>query len=320
MFSIWDGAQPWTIYLASLALLASCRLVYMTFKADLKARMQCHRLEQYYRCKKCCDRCMAIQPMDSRPHPMTYKNTARDAPYASTCKDHDEYLQTARHQSPWCAVPGFQFETMSFDMMHLVYLGIAKNHIPSCLKILKLYGYHYEGGESDEKFLKRVSMEMKQDCKERKHLVASQGMFYNFYWCSLHAFGVLQFWNLLSFCKGSAWINKDLLAPQGFERYQLWFLWFWRLLWAGFQVQSCPHSGYGLVDCPQSATTYRKLWFLIWTYLWFFDQFFPVWTVTCNLPFQPPFAKSLRTTLSSSCWTSAATPWPKRRLWWMMLV
>ena len=90
--------------------------------------------------------------MDSRPDPMTYKNTARDAPYATTCKDHSEYVRTARHLSPWCAVPGFQFETMSFDMMHLVYLGIAKNHIPSCLKILKMYGYHYEAGEPDEGF------------------------------------------------------------------------------------------------------------------------------------------------------------------------
>ena len=149
----------------------------MTFKADLKARWQCHRLDNYYRCKKCCDRCMAIQPMDSTQHPMTYKNTARDAPYAATCKDHDEYLRTARQQSPWCAVPGFQIETASFDMMHLVYLGIAKNHVPSCLKILKLYGYHYDAGESDEMFLKRVSIEMKQDCKEQKHLVGIQTAF-----------------------------------------------------------------------------------------------------------------------------------------------
>lgn len=68
----------------------------MTFKADLKARMQCHLLDQYYRCKKCCDRCSAIQPMNSRPHPMTYKNTAVDAPYAATCIDHQEYLRTAK--------------------------------------------------------------------------------------------------------------------------------------------------------------------------------------------------------------------------------
>ena len=55
--------------------------------------------------------------------------------------------------------------------MHLIFLGIAKNHVPSCLKILKLWGYHYEAGESDELFLKNVSFEMKQDCKRKKLLV-----------------------------------------------------------------------------------------------------------------------------------------------------
>lgn len=144
----------------------------MTFKADLKARMQCHLLDNYYRCKKVCDRCGAIQPMDSRPHPMTYKNTAKDAPYARTCKDHDAYMAAARHPTPWCAVEGFQFETISFDTMHLIYLGIAKNHVPSCLKILKLWGFYYESSdETNEKFLKRVSIEMKQDCKEHRFLV-----------------------------------------------------------------------------------------------------------------------------------------------------
>ena len=108
--------------------------------------------------------------MDSTAHHMTYKNTAKNAPYALTCKDHGEYIRTARRISPWCAVEGFQFETVSFDMMHLVYLGIAQNHVPSCLKLLKLFGFHYEPGESDAQFLKRVSMEMKQDCKERKFL------------------------------------------------------------------------------------------------------------------------------------------------------
>ena len=144
----------------------------MTFKADLKARMQLHRLENYYRCKKCCDRCSAIQPQTSEPHRLSYKNTAKDAPYAASCKDHDDYINSTRHRSPWCVVEGFSFETISFDMMHLVYLGIAKNHVPSCLKILRLWGFHYEPGESDEQFLKRTSLEMKEDCKSHKFLAA----------------------------------------------------------------------------------------------------------------------------------------------------
>ena len=146
------------------------RLIYLCFKADLKARMQCHELDNYYRCRLCCDKCQAIQPFTSAPEQMTYKNMSKTAPYAATCKDHDEYVRTAIRISPWSVVQGFQFETLAFDMMHLVFLGIAKNHVPSCLKILKLSGFHYNEGESDEAFLKQVSFEMKEDCKHFKFL------------------------------------------------------------------------------------------------------------------------------------------------------
>ena len=132
----------------------------MAFKADLKARMQCHELEAYYRCRKVCDRCDAIQPFSSKPEPMTYKNTSPTAPWVSTCKDHNSYIKEANNISPWSVVQGWQFETISFDMMHLVFLGFAKNHVPSCLKILQLWGHHYNVGESDDDFLKKVSFEM----------------------------------------------------------------------------------------------------------------------------------------------------------------
>ena len=56
-------------------------------------------------------------------------------------------------------------------MMHLGYLGVAKNHVPSCLKLLRRSGFHYEAGESEDKFLKRVSLEMRQDCKQHKYLI-----------------------------------------------------------------------------------------------------------------------------------------------------
>lgn len=149
---------------------AFVRLTYMAFKADLKARMQCHELEAYYRCRKVCDRCDAIQPFSSKPEPMTYKNTSPTAPWVLTCKDHHAYIKEAKYISPWSVVQGWQFETISFDMMHLVFLGFARNHVPSCLKILKLWGYHYNVGETDEDFLKKVSFEMKQDCKDHKPL------------------------------------------------------------------------------------------------------------------------------------------------------
>jgi len=142
----------------------------MSFKADLKARWQCHNFTNYYKCRKLCDRCSAVQPATNTPDAMSYKNTSKTAPYARTCIDHDEYVRTARSVSPWSVVPGWQFETVSFDLMHIIFLGIGKNHIPSCLKILHMFGYHYEAGESNANFLKMVSLEMKQDCREHRFL------------------------------------------------------------------------------------------------------------------------------------------------------
>ena len=146
------------------------RLCWFGFKADLKARYLCHLLAENYQCKKMCDRCEAIQPTTSAAHPMTYKNFSNDAPYTSTCRDHSAYLRSAKRVTPWAQVEGFQFEHISYDVMHLIFLGVARNHVPSALKLLKVLGYHYEEGESDDKFLQRASMEMKQDCKDHKLL------------------------------------------------------------------------------------------------------------------------------------------------------
>ena len=60
------------------------------------------------------------------------------------------------------------YESCTFDVMRIIFLGVAKDHIPSCLKVLRVLGYHYETMETDQMFLKRVSLEMKQDCKDQK--------------------------------------------------------------------------------------------------------------------------------------------------------
>ena len=157
------------------------RLCYFNHKADLKARKECHLFEKYYLCKKMCDRCSAIQPRGPGDvdNPLNYKNMSRDAPYKRHTVPHQEYLRTARRLSPWCAIRGFQIESCSWDVLHLIFLGVARNHVPSCLKILHTLGYHYEVGESASQFLKRTSMEMKADCKaERKHASKSVAFMY----------------------------------------------------------------------------------------------------------------------------------------------
>ena len=141
------------------------RMAYVAFKADLKARRECHSFVRYYQCKKFCDRCAAIQPFTNEP--LAYKNMSPTAPYVGTSISHDQYMATTlpRHLSSWASIENWQFETCVFDFMHVVYLGVARDLVPSCFKLLQHLGYGCEDGETDDVFLKRVTLEMRATCK-----------------------------------------------------------------------------------------------------------------------------------------------------------
>ena len=102
---------------------------------------------------------------------MSYKDFSRGAAYGTTCIDHSAYMRTAKKISPWSCLPGWRVESVSWDFMHLVWLGVGRDTIPSTLKLLRQLGYHYEPGESVEEYLKKVTMEMKMDCKDEGSLV-----------------------------------------------------------------------------------------------------------------------------------------------------
>ncbi|CAK9010667.1 Uncharacterized protein SCF082_LOCUS10766, partial [Durusdinium trenchii] len=106
------------------------KLCYLAFKADLKSRHECHLFSKNYQCKECCDRCGAIRPTTSEHHPMTYKDFGPGAPYAATSTSHSEYLETCDRVSPWSAISGWQLETVTFDTMHVIWLGIARDPFP----------------------------------------------------------------------------------------------------------------------------------------------------------------------------------------------
>lgn len=148
-----------------------CRLAYLSFKADLKARMQCHNFgNRYYQRKLCCDRCLAIRPFTAAHHEMTYKNFKPCPPYARTVEDHNAYISSGRRLSFWTSVEGWQLETCSDDWMHLCYLGFARSTVPSALKTLQMLGFEYESGETNAQYLKRATVEMKATCKRHGRL------------------------------------------------------------------------------------------------------------------------------------------------------
>lgn len=142
------------------------RLCYFGFKADLKARKEAHHFARNYSCLQMCERCDACQYKSNSTSEYSYKIMGPTARYADHLLSHEEYLATTSKVSPWVAVPGFQLENCALDWMHLCYLGTAPGHIASCLKLLKHSGYYYEQGEPDSMFLRRVSIEMRQTCKQ----------------------------------------------------------------------------------------------------------------------------------------------------------
>ena len=115
-----------------------------------------------------CDKCKAIQPMTNAYERMSYKNFSSSAPYVNTVQNHESYMRAVREPSVWSEVPGWTFESVTFDVMHIIFMGIARNHVPSCLKLMKLGGFGYVRDESDAMFLKRASIEMKEACKAQK--------------------------------------------------------------------------------------------------------------------------------------------------------
>ena len=121
-----------------------------------------------------CERCKAVKPTtNANSHDaMSYKNMAPVPPYARTQITHFEYVQSSTKLSPWMSIPGFSLETVSYDLLHVIYLGTARDHVPSMLLYMKLRGFAYEAGETAELYLKRISIEMRADCKAQGPLGA----------------------------------------------------------------------------------------------------------------------------------------------------
>ena len=139
----------------------------MAFKCDGKCRKESHYFTANHLCKQVCERCSAVRQFDNKEQPMTYKHFDEDAPYMKTIITHRDHVAQAKELSPWSYV-GWQIENTPYDWLHVCYLGTGPGHVASVLKMLQLLGYGYEPGESDEMFLRRTTLEMRETCREHK--------------------------------------------------------------------------------------------------------------------------------------------------------
>ena len=120
-----------------------------------------------------CDRCLARQGKDAPPA-MNYKNFSDSKAWDLTVLSHQAYLHLDQFSlSPWRIVPGFKIETMTWDLLHNIYLGTARDLVGSGLKTLVMHGcYNNFGCDLDmDSLLSHVDAKIRKDCSSYKFLV-----------------------------------------------------------------------------------------------------------------------------------------------------
>lgn len=142
------------------------RAMLFSMKGDLKARKEMHRFRRNYKCTDMCESCHAEQFKPKHPR-MYYKDLSKDAAYSLSSISHEFYCVAERDiLSPWHVCEGWRIDICVFDLLHNVFLGVAKDTIASALKALHLKGCLDEYGATESEILACITIEMRKVCKE----------------------------------------------------------------------------------------------------------------------------------------------------------
>lgn len=109
------------------------RAAYWAFRYDGKARVECNAFSRYYNCTKICESCMAERRTKNSDINMWYCDFRASSPRHLTQIDDGTYKRTANPISPYHCIPGWKLGTCLRDLLHVVFLGTAKDLIPSLL-------------------------------------------------------------------------------------------------------------------------------------------------------------------------------------------
>ena len=96
------------------------------------------------------------------PESMYYKNFSHTAAWPLTAIDHEMHMQMDT-PSPWSVVEGFNFESLSYDWLHNVYLGIGRDLVASGILVLIEHNVFPLGADLDET-LGNVHREVRRTC------------------------------------------------------------------------------------------------------------------------------------------------------------
>ena len=103
------------------------------FKADLKARVECHRFRRTFQSTSLCDLCLAQQPFKNSDNTLNAFDFTDGAAWRDTMISTSVYLRHDPRPSPWTAIRGWCLELNWYDDMHNYLLGTLKDHAASAI-------------------------------------------------------------------------------------------------------------------------------------------------------------------------------------------
>ena len=117
-----------------------------------------------------CEQCLAATGK-ACPDSLNYKNFNDDAIWPLTSISHDGYVATASRISAWNVLPGWTLQTCSFDWMHNLYLGLARDYVASSIQCMITQGAWPDlGMVCNDHVLGQVHSEILFDCKSNGNL------------------------------------------------------------------------------------------------------------------------------------------------------
>ena len=103
---------------------------YTGIKHDTKAKMEIHNEKQYWSCNWICMSCFACKPSVNTCTALIYGNFRKDAPWRGTQLNNEsfELYWDASERGPVFQIRGHCHEMSYWDWMHVVALGILRDH------------------------------------------------------------------------------------------------------------------------------------------------------------------------------------------------
>ena len=127
-----------------------------------------------------CDSCLALKGK-SAPANLNYRNFGDDACWHHTFIDQPTYMRMPGEKSPWSVLEGWSIQTVCYDWMHNVYLGVGKDLVASGIWLFIRQGMYDEYNLDDmDDLLGQIQMDIQAWCKRSKSL----GLIGNFH-CTL---------------------------------------------------------------------------------------------------------------------------------------